>query len=805
MTTAEFTLTSEPAEPAATTRGNKHPTKKAWKWEETCAKFQDELDKDDSPLAKLRKKFEAGNLTTWGHYEMGVAMTLALHRVAPPDVVFVINSSTGKDSTLANQIIIEAVRQEIHEGRPWTRKIAVAIADTGSEFPEMAARMRAEATALNALGDIWKIPLSATIVKPPAKHRLLVELCGNGKPLPPVSKKGKAEGVSSWCMDRVKAGTLNKIAREMSEAHGDYISILGTRSAESARRKDSIERHSGGLPFGLSRIDKGSNWGLAFTPITAWPNKDVSDFLRTFPSPWRPAGREELRAIYYKGSPLEADEDYNPSECAVSISEEGVVSNSCSDLSGTRYGCWHCFLSENKSLKNTSRREPKYAWLRKFHVYLRVKAIGAITRAGRLKNMGFTREDSFTKTFTFLERYKLLMFLYRAEVESGLQLLEKEEEDAIKIFWEKHGVFTVTPEDAREDARIWKATGRWRAFFEGIEDETWRLSNALSEGIPFGALHALGETEAQNLKLKIQDGTKKKRREQPLEISHFLAIAGQGFGSPPYPKMLAYVYRENREGKTPKIVTVLTDTPSLLGLPTNTRLLNGSSGTRWDALGVRQLIPWEKVAAGDRNFAYMIDPDLPQNETALESCPTTQRMEWAYQLGMLKRGQIDDDPIKTRWFDTEMISALKPSNKETLSAAIQLCFELAASSDILTDHFSHRRDICLRKIEPYKNLLLVDSPEGKEAAKKTREIVRQNLQIIEAREELQHYAKLMKIAAKGIKAGNLNTSLILRLCYLAHLEAIDPKEAEVELTGLLRTWPHYAGEITLAPEAKLAA
>ena len=620
---------------------------KAWKWAETIEKFRRELEDPTTELGALQKEHEEaeGGLMAWGLYQLGIAMTLALDRAAPPETVFVINSSTGKDSTLAAQVIMEAVRRTRKNGGTWTRKIAVAIADTGSEFPEMASRMRSEAVALNALGAEWGIPLSATIVKPPPKHRLLVELCGNGKPLPPVNKKGKAEGVSSWCMDRVKAGTLNKIAREMSDAHGDYIAILGTRSAESARRKDSIDRHSNGLPTGLSRIAKGSEWGLAFTPITMWPNKEVSDFLRGFASPWRPEGRQELREIYAKGSPLEEDLDHDPTECVVSISQEGVVSNSCSDLSGTRYGCWHCFLSENRSLKNTSRREPKYAWLRRFHAYLRIKAKAAVRRSGKLKAMGFTREDSFTKTFSFLERYKMLMFLYRAEAESGLKLLEKEEEETIAALWEKHGVFTVKPEDAKEDATQWRKTGRWRAFFEGVEDETWRLSNALSEGIPFGALHALAAGE-ENLTLVGE--TKAGKRERPLELSHLLAIAGQGFGSPPYPKMLAYVYKESLAGRSPKIVTAITDTPSLLGLPTNTGLLNGSSGTRWNAVGIRQPLPWELDVAEDRNFVYSIDPEKPANQTAMASCPPTQRMEWAYQLGILSGGCKSDDPSRTR-------------------------------------------------------------------------------------------------------------------------------------------------------------
>ena len=152
-----------------------------------------------------------------------------------------------------------------------------------------------------------------------------------------------------------------------------------------------------------------------------------------------------------------------------------------------------------------------------------------------------------------------------------------------------------------------------------------------------------------------------------------------------------------------------------------------------------------------------------------------------------------------------MIGSLRPANRETLSAALALCSGLAASSDILTDHFGRRRRVCLQEIEPYKELLLDDSPEGKEARKKTRDIVRRNLQVAEAREEMLHYARLMRVAARGIRQGTLNTSLILKLCYIAHLDAVDPQEAEKDLGNLLQVWPHNTKAKETAPAEQLAA
>lgn len=807
----EILLETPPAAPTEKSPAEAKKEKGMFRWEETLQKFQESLEDPTTIEGKYyARMINEGFTNAFACFEFSVALLTLLHKLAPPNVAFVLNSSTGKDSTIACHCLITAVQQEIQAGRGWNRPIAVAIADTGSEFPEMKTRMEQECIALNKLGETWKIPLTCHIVKPDVKHRLLVELCGNGKPVPAVSTSGKTQGVSAWCMDRVKAGSLKKIAQKMADLHGDYISILGVRSAESTKRKATMGKYGEDLPHGLSRIaGKSGVFTLASTPISHWPNREVSDFIRSFPPVWRPEGREEIRGIYLKGSPLEGDENYSPSECTVSISNEGQVSNSCSDLSGTRYGCWMCFLSTNKSLKNTARRESRYVWPKKFHSYLYNKGQKAIKRSSILKKMGFTKEHSFSKTFTFLERYKMLMFLFRSELESGFVLLEPEEETQVQKFWERHGVFCVTTQDARLDAKIWKETGRWKAFFEDIADESHRLCLSLSEGFPYGAIVGLescaedsqNEEEDNNLILEIQD-TKKKRAARSLEMTHLLAFAGQGFGTPPYPKMLAYVFQEKNPNPNEAnfIITALTDTPCLLGLPTNTGLLNGMSGTQWDCIGIRQLTPWEKSASDDRNFVYQIDPNKPKSKTPFKSCPPLQIMEWAYQTNLMTSGVISDDPLKDEWFDLELIHMLQPMDDEQLKAIFSLSQELTITSDQLTDHFSTRRNIILKEIEPYRETILVNSEEGTASRGAVRKIVLKGLNLPEIAPTMRHYARCMKLAAQAIRIGILNSSLLLKLSYIHQMLAVDPREGEELLLNLLKHIPQKPKEKQNFPE-----
>lgn len=761
-------------------------TKKPSHTNPIVVQYEKEMEK--TPQKELHQAWERTQ-GVYAAFELSVGLITSLHKSTPKHIPFILNSSTGKDSTVTTQVVIQCVTNQLQTGEKWERPIVVAIADTASEFPEMRTRMYAEAAAINSLGEKNKLPITARIVTPPVQKRLLVELCGNGKPLPALSQSGKAQGVSSWCMDRVKAGTLQEINRQMADKYGDFIQILGVRDAESTRRKITIEKYSKELPLGLSNIDTGKRKNgeplqkLAAIPIVHWANSDVSGFLRNFSPIWRPEGREEIRAIYLKGSPLEGDPNYSPSECSVTISDEGKVSNSCSDLSGTRYGCWHCFLSSNKSLKNTARRDPKYKWLKAFHTYTHSKAKKAIQRADFLKKKGFTKTNSFTKTFTFQERYKMLMLLYRAQMESGFSLLLPEEEAQIQKFWEKHGIFSVTPADAKKDALTWKKTGKWKTFFEGIVDETHRLCNSLSEGIPFGATIGLENLEELQ-ELDNFDQTKKKRV-KPLELIHLLSMSGQGFGTPPYPKILAYIFED--QSSKGSIISMITDTPSLLGLPTQTGLLNGMCAASWKCLGIREPLPWEREVAQDRNFAYQVDTNLDPNKSNLKSCPQYQKLEWFYQLNMMKTGTLHcEDPLKDHWFDCQLIGQTEPISKTVLESIFILTEELAVLSAELTSHFSKARKNCLQLIEPYSSLIQEETPPGLEARREIRKIVRNTLKIQEVLPTLQEYSRLIKMAAKAITNNLLNTSIILKFIYLHELLAVDPEEGKIEIRNTLK-------------------
>jgi 3'-phosphoadenosine 5'-phosphosulfate sulfotransferase (PAPS reductase)/FAD synthetase len=728
--------------------------------------------------------------------DLSWAILAATALALPKNAALIINSSTGKDSSLMTALVIDWMRTNQKEGRP-LRQTVVGISDTGSEFPEMAIRMRTEAEAINAYADQNKLPLKAEIVGPPSKAKLLVEIIGNGKPLPMMgdgknlAPKDKASG---WCMDRVKAGPLKEIVRQNQTKFPFFAQLIGTRSAESAKRKATTTRHAQGLPFGLTALSlqpattndgtpaptKIDQHRIGVTPIIHWLDHEVTHWFKTDLAPWSMTSNHELHQIYSKGAGKGNSE--NPTECSITITKEGAISNACSDLTGTRMGCWMCMLSANRSLRNTAQKDARYRWLYSFYKYLYFGHKEHRRHMLEREKAGFSKETLFRKTYTFTFRYRLLVFLFRAERESGFTLLEPEDIYLIQELWRKSGIWNVTPKEARQDAERWKRTGKFELSFEKANLGCDALANSLGEGIPGGAFWT------PPAKTKLQNG---------LELSHLAAVAGKGIGSPILPRLTSYVLRDLRQ--TDKIVVMVTDTPSVIGTKTNTQLLNGLLGAAWECVQARTPTPWERRLAGRRNFFYQTDTSTQQTRHLDFDClklsekspkeqaaarRTLDAIERNYQNQWASRGETDD--VLAR--DWEQVWAMQELKHSLTPKTLNWYFGLVCQAVDLSDHltiavaaqFKPLRDA----VKKAGDLIEADTPEGRKTQKAIRSLAKECFQRDDLWPLFCRYTRLVKALALSVQRGKINAALITKLCYTARLLRIDEPEAMHEITNI---------------------
>lgn len=708
-------------------------------------------------------------------YEKTFLFLTALDQAMLPSVSVVINSSTGKDSTLMTALYIAAMRRWKAHGRT-LRKVLVQVSDTHCEFPEMALRMRAEVAALNRYGLLEGLPLRANLVSPPPKNRILVELIANGKPLPKIAGGKARHGYepAAWCMSRVKAGVLDRALKEARKDFPLFVQCLGVRTDESAKRATTIARYTVDELPAVSRLGDDLD-RLGFCPVSHWDDASLRAWMieaQRHPEeecPWRPEGMEELISIYTKG----AGEKDNPHECALVITKDGGLSNSCSDLTGTRMGCWCCLISINRSLKNTALHDQRYLWLKRCHELIYAHHARNQARVKLRDSSGFVVETLFPKSFTFEERYRLLVHIFRAEMESGFELLAPEDLQMITEIWgQRMGVFTVTIEDAREDARRWKETGVLEFSYQKNLKFADILARELSEGIPAGAFFPGNE----NL--------------EPLNLAHLVGLSAGGFGSAFVPTLLSYVFFDRR--KTDRMVIMVTDLPSVMGTRTNTGLLSGMLGAAWECVSVRLPTEWEKEVSSGRVFFYATNQQEERKhiqEELKEGIGPFRALDRFYENMRSAHGGCPEDPLAESIALSQDIPKL---SREDYARGFVLCGRLAYASDEL--HYNLRA--CSRKAvrDAGANPDKLEDPAGREYRAAFKKKLSQDMELDRHREVFSKYAATLREILQLIRIGKLSCGLVQRFCYLARLDAVDPEEA-------CREWDQFLAQQIGLPSA----
>jgi DNA sulfur modification protein DndC len=255
------------------------------------------------------------------------------------DIPWIIGYSGGKDSTAVVQLTWLAIEELPEEDR--TKAINIISTDTLVENPVVAGWVGKSLREMEEAAKAQKMPFVPHRLVPTVENTFWVNLIGKGYPAPRHKFR--------WCTERMKISPSNAFINSIVKKNGEAILLLGTRKAESQRRKTTMEKHE---RFRVrDRLSPNSSLPgtLVYTPIETWTNDEVWMFLMQVKNPWGYNNKELL--TMYQG----ASED---GECPL------VVDTSTPSCGDSRFGCWVCTLvDKDKSMSAMIQNDVEKDWM----------------------------------------------------------------------------------------------------------------------------------------------------------------------------------------------------------------------------------------------------------------------------------------------------------------------------------------------------------------------------------------------------------------------------------------------------------
>lgn len=336
----------------------------------------------------------------------------------PDDAPWIVAYSGGKDSTLLLQIVWEAIAKLPQQQR--CRKVHVVANDTLVESPMVRDHMHQSVAAIGRAAKEQTMPITTHISQPYIDQTFWVNVIGRGY-IPPTRN-------FRWCTDRMKIQPTNLLIQEITQSHGTAILLIGTRRAESSRRRQNMDK------FGVDAAETNPHSTIdscsIMAPLADLEDNEVWAILTQRPAPW--GGDHRHLITIYKNA--------GGGECPLILTKADAPS--CG-TSSPRFGCWTCtVVKKDRSMLGTitagdpeSEKLIKMADFRDYIINLREDES---TRWPFRRN-GITKiKDSGKRVmgpFKIRVRQEILSRLRRLEEETDQRLLTGQEETFIREFW----------------------------------------------------------------------------------------------------------------------------------------------------------------------------------------------------------------------------------------------------------------------------------------------------------------------------------------------------------------------------------
>ena len=240
---------------------------------------------------------------------------------------WIVGYSGGKDSTMVVHLVFEMLLSLPPSQR--TRKVHVVANDTLVESPVVMEHITESISEIQAAADAFRVPVVTEITQPESDQSFWVNLIGRGYPSPNRSFR--------WCTDRMKIRPTTRYIKNVVNAEGKVILLLGVRRSESAARAAMVARYD---TEGRLHPHPDLRNCLVFRPIVELNVDQVWSFLSFNEPPWG-GSHLKLIGLYRNAS--------GGTECPVATSKEDVAA--CGSTN-SRFGCWTCtVVDKDRSLE----------------------------------------------------------------------------------------------------------------------------------------------------------------------------------------------------------------------------------------------------------------------------------------------------------------------------------------------------------------------------------------------------------------------------------------------------------------------
>jgi len=255
------------------------------------------------------------------------------------DIPWIIGYSGGKDSTATLQVVWMAVESLEPEQR--NKKVHVVTNDTLVENPVVVSWVKKSHDSIRHAAKEKNLPIEPHRLTPEISETFWVNLIGRGYPAP--NRRFR------WCTERMKIHPTTRFIREVVNASGQAIIVLGARKAESADRAARIAKYDAkAIRENLSPHNDLPS-ALVYKPIVEWSNDDVWLFLMQYENPWGHENKD-LLTMYRSAT---ADE-----ECPL------VIDTSTPSCGNSRFGCWTCtVVAKDKSMSAMIHNDAEREWM----------------------------------------------------------------------------------------------------------------------------------------------------------------------------------------------------------------------------------------------------------------------------------------------------------------------------------------------------------------------------------------------------------------------------------------------------------